>query len=84
MSSHLVDKQGVELTGHVTSIYYFLLYGGLEFHLLLFFFSSLRVFLPGKSHDRGARQATLHKVTKCWTRLERLNTHTGNGIILDY
>ena len=26
--------------------------------------------------DRGAGRATVHRVAKCWTRLEQLRTHT--------
>ena len=33
------------------------------------------VFLPGESMDRGAWQATVHWVTKNWTRLKQQSTH---------
>ena len=29
--------------------------------------------------DRGAWQATIHRVTKSWTRLNRLSMHAHNG-----
>ena len=34
------------------------------------------VSLPGKSHDRAAWRATVHRFTKSQTQLKRLNTHT--------
>ena len=37
------------------------------------------VFLPGEnSLDRGARQATIHRVAKNWTWLKQLSMHTGS------
>ena len=32
--------------------------------------------------DRGAWWATVHKVTKSWTRLKRLSTHTGTFVYI--
>ena len=39
------------------------------------------VFLPGESYVQGAWQVTVHRVTKSWIRLKRLNTH---AVILFY
>ena len=36
---------------------------------------STPVFLPENPMDRGAWWATVHRVTKTWTQLKRLNTH---------
>ena len=33
------------------------------------------VFLPGKSHDRGAWQVAAHRVSKSWTQLNSLSMH---------
>ena len=38
--------------------------------------ASTPVFLPEKSHDRGAWQATVHGVAKSRTGLRRLSMHT--------
>ena len=36
--------------------------------------ATLSVFLLGKPVDRGAWQATIHKVPQSWTRLKQLST----------
>ena len=41
------------------------------------------VFLPWKSHGRGAWQATVHGVTKSRTRLKRLNTMLLGMVMLE-
>ena len=38
------------------------------------------VFLPGKFHDRGAWQATVHGATKNWTQLST-HTHTHKYLV---
>ena len=41
----------------------------------------IQVFLPGKFHDRGAWQATVHGATKNWTQLStHAHTHTHTHI----
>ena len=47
------------------------------------------VFLPGESMDRGAWQATVHRIAKCQTRLKRLSMHAYmlhiyNGVLLSH
>ena len=42
--------------------------------------ASTPVFLPEKSHDRGAWQATVHGVAKSRTGLRRLSMHTHTQI----
>ena len=37
------------------------------------------VFLPGESHERGAWQATVHRVQKSQTHLKQLSTHAPSG-----
>ena len=41
--------------------------------------ATTQVFLPGKSHEWGAWQATAHRVQKSQTHLKRLSTHTSRG-----
>ena len=40
------------------------------------------VFLPGESMDRGAWQATVHRVTKSRTQLKQLIMHMHAGLLL--